>query len=325
MSETSDPSSPASRPDSAEDPRVALPDLAPGARALVDACTDLAPDAYVALDLNWQAGRDRFETAVMVGHRLGARAAYRRAVRRATGSAEGPVPPLAALPALEGAAVAVAYGTWRSGLEAAGRALLARALTHGEPRLDVVAGAAEAVRAAAIAIAAGDVLDAPLVATLREAWDRSGAGAGPWPDGTRLPAGALPNEPDVLALVAYARSLDAEGWAALQERVDRSRALDVLGETLRRLRGLAGADPGTAEVHRRAKLLLVAALHRFRDEDPTSRDVMAALRSVEVATIALALRDTLPRGLVRISLSPLADLLEELEIRPDRRRDRVAE
>lgn len=290
-------------------------------RALVDACTGLGPDAYVSLDLAWQAGRERFETAVMVGHRLGARAAYRRAVRQAIGEHDGPAPPLADLPALEGAAVAVAYGAWRASLETPGRALLARALAHDEPRLDVVAGAAEAARAAALAVAAQDVLDAPLVATLREAWDRSDAGAGPWPDESRLPARPLPNEPDVLTLVAYARSLDADGWRQLNGEVDRNgvAALDVLGETLRRIRALAGVDGGTAETHRRVKLLLTSALHRYRDDDPTSRDVLAAMRTLEVATLALALRDTLPSGLVRIALAPVRDRLDALGIPPGRR------
>jgi hypothetical protein len=297
-------------------------------RALVDACAGLAPDSYVALDLAWQADRDRFETAMMVGHRLGARAAYRRAVRQAIGEPEGPTPPLADLPALEGAAVAVAYGAWRAGLETPGRALLRRALDHEEPRLDVVAGAAEAVRATALALAADDVLDAPLVATLREAWERSDAGAGPWPDDSRLPAAPLPNEADVLALVGYARALDVDGWRRLNDDVDRSgvAALDVLGETLRRIRALAGVDRGTSETHRRAKLLLTAALHRYRDDDPTSRNVLPAMRTVEVATLALALRDTLPSGLVRIALAPLRDRLAELGLRPGRRSgERVTE
>jgi hypothetical protein len=295
-------------------------------RTLIDACAGLAPDAYVGLDVAWQAGRDRFETAMMVGHRLGARAAYRRAVRQALGEPDGPAPPLADLPALEGAAVAVAYGAWRAALEAPGRALLSRALAHDEPRLDVVAGAAEAARATALALAAEDVLDAPLVATLREAWDRSGAGAGPWPDASRLPAAPLPNEQDVLELVAHARSLDAAGWKELNRDVDRAHALDVLGETLRRIRSLAGVDAGTAETHRRVKLLLTAAVHRYRDEDPTSREVLPAMRALEVATLALALRETLPSGLVRIALAPLRDRLDTLGIRPGRRSgDRVAD
>ncbi len=296
------------------------------ARALVDACAGLAADAYVALDLAWQADRDRFETAMMVGHRLGARSAYRRAVRQALGEPDGPAPPLADLPALEGAAVAVTYGAWRAALEAPGRALLKRALDHHEPRLDVVAGAAEAVRATALALAADDVLDPPLVATLREAWDRTDAGAGPWPDDSRLPAEPLANEPDVLALVAYARALDADGWRRLNDDVDRERAVDVLGETLRRIRALAGVDRRTSETHRRVKLLLTAALHRYRDDDPTSRDVLPAMRTLEVATLALALRDTLPTGLVRIALAPVRDRLDDLDIRPGRRSaDRVVE
>src|SRR5689334_22607118 len=96
------------------DPVVPAPPAVLSPRSLVDACAGLAPDAYVSLDLAWQADRDRFETAMMVGHRLGARAAYRRAVRRAVGDSDGPTPPLADLPALEGAAVAVAYGAWRA-------------------------------------------------------------------------------------------------------------------------------------------------------------------------------------------------------------------
>ncbi|HEY3523434.1 MAG TPA: hypothetical protein VGK63_06995 [Candidatus Limnocylindrales bacterium] len=300
---------------------------------LVELCIGLAPDAYVALDDAWHADRSRYETAVMVGHRLAARAAYRRAVHRALGESnpgrmdDAAPPPLADLPALEGAAVAVEYGAWRAALEAPGHALLRRALAHAEPRLDVVAGAAEAARAAALALAASDTLDAPLVATLREAWDRSGAGAGPWPDGSVLPAARLPNEDDVLSLVAWARALDAPAWHSLNDEVDGSgtAALDVLGETLRRIRALSSVDPGTAETHRRTKLLLTAALHRYRDVDPTSRDVLPALRTVEVATLALALRDTLPRGLVRIALAPLAGRLVDLDIRPGRRRDPVAE
>jgi len=324
ISAVTDPSRPAAPAEGAP-PAPSTPRDALTPRALADACAGLAPDSYVALDLAWQAGRDRFETAVMVGHRLGARAAYRRAVRRAVGETDGPAPPLADLPALEGATVAVEYGAWRSSLDVPGHALLVRALAHGEPRLDVVAGAAEAVRAAALALAAGDVLDAPLVATLREPWDRSKAGAGPWPDGTRLPAARLPNENDVLALVAHARSLDADGWRLLNEAVDRERALDVLGETLRRIRTLSAVDPGTAETLRRTKLLLTAALHRYRDVDPTSREVLPALRTVEVAAHALALRDTLPAGLVRIALTPLRDLLGELGVHGTRRRERVVE
>jgi hypothetical protein len=303
-------------------------------RELVDACAKLAPDAFVALDRAWHDGRGRFETAVMVGHRLAARSAYRRAVRRALAgdghAADGrdddaPPPALAELPALEGASVAVEYGAWRASLEAPGHALLKRALAHGEQRLDVVAGAAEAARAAALALAATDVLDPPIVATLIEAWDASDAGPGPWPDGEALPADPLPNQDDVLALVAWARSLDRSAWEALNDEVDRDRALDVLGETLRRIRSLSGVDAGTAETHRRTKLLLTAALHRYRDDDPTSRDVLPALRTVEVATLALALRDTLPSGLVRIALAPLAGRLVDLDIRPSRRRDPVAE
>lgn len=294
-------------------------------RALVDACAALAPDAYVALDLAWHADRERYETAVMVGHRLGARAAYRSAVRKAIGDDGNAVPPLAELPALEGATVAVEYGGWRARLETAGDALVRRALAHDEPRLDVVAGAAEAVRAVSLALAAGSALDAPLVATLREAWDRSDAGPGPWPDGIRLPAAPLPNEADVLSLVAHARALDAGGWRRLNDDVERERALDVLGETLRRIRALSTVDAGTAETHRRTKLLLTATLHRYRDDDPTSREVLVGLRTVEAATLALALRDTLPVGLVRVALTPLRDLLDELGIRPGRRHDPVAD
>jgi hypothetical protein len=307
-------------------------DLTP--RELVEACAGLAPDAYVALDRAWHDGRTRFETAVMVGHRLAARSAYRRAVRRAlardddgaSGSEDDAEPPaLAELPALEGASVAVEYGVWRASLEAPGRALLRRALAHREQRLDVVAGAAEAARAAALALAAADVLDPPLVATLSEAWEASGAGPGPWPDGAPVPAEPLPNQDDVLALVAWARSLDRSAWESLNDEVDRDRALDVLGETLRRIRSLSGVDTGTTETHRRTKLLLTAALHRYRDDDPTSREVLPALRTVEVATMALALRDTLPSGPVRIALAPLAGRLADLDIRPGRRRDPVAE
>ncbi len=95
------------------------------------------------------------------------------------------------------------------------------------------------------------------MATLREAWDRSGAGAGPWPDGELLPAERLPTEDDVLALVAWARALDRASWLALNDEVDGtgSAALDVLGEALRRIRALSSVDPGTAETHRRTKLL----------------------------------------------------------------------
>jgi hypothetical protein len=188
-----------------------------------------------------------------------------------------------------------------------------------------VAGAAEAVRAASLALAAGAVLDAPLVATLREAWDRSDAGAGPWPEGRRLPAAPLPNQDDVLAIVAHARALDADGWRRLNAEVDRDRALDVLGETLRRIRTLSTVDRGTSETHRRTKLLLTAALHRYRDDDPTSREVLVAVRTVEAATLALALRETLPSGLARIALAPLRDVIVDLGIRPGRRRDPVAE
>jgi hypothetical protein len=305
--------------------RKTRPGLSPA--LLVETCAGLAPDAYVSLDAAWHEHRGRYETAVMVGHRLAARAAYRRAVRHALGGADDPPQPLADLPAVAGAAVTVEYGAWRASLEAPGQALLRRALQRGEPRLDVVAGAAEAVRATALALAAADTLDPPLAATLSEAWDRSGAGSGPWPEGELLPAEPLPNQEDVLAIVAWARALDGAAWRALNDEIDGTgaAALDVLGETLRRIRALSSVDPGTAETHRRTKLLLTAALHRYRDDDPTSRDVLPAVRTVEVATLALALRDTLPRGLVRIALTPLAPRLVDLDIRPGRRRDPVAE
>ncbi len=286
---------------------------------LVETCAHLAPESYVALDRAWQAHRDRFDTAVMVGHRLAARAAYGRAVRDALGDVDEPAPPLADLPAVAGASVSLAYGAWRTSLDAPGRALLARALRHDEPRLDVVAGAAEAARSAALALAAVGVLEEPLVATLREAWDRAAAGAGPWPDGEHLPVDPLPGERELLALVGHARTLDRAGWEELERRVARGAALDVLGETLRRIRTLAAVDPATAETHRRAKLLLVAALHRTRDDDPTSRDVLTALRAIEVATLALALRDVLPAGLVRVALAPVREDLASIGLSSDPR------